>query len=204
MAAVARTRTSPGFASAIRSARPACATSRAPVTNSNRSTEPTVTFVAQTFMSVCLRTAPSPRAESAGTSSPSAGSARRRQGHPRQRRCASDVGGVGWSASLGRPVTSDLPSTPDDVSDSSLRGSLIFCCLYPIQQCVRKPPQQTPTNDIARNETGLWIPKDLVGAAFDFDDECPTQPRAFALVVLRRPVEFELGQVMKRNDHSFQ
>ena len=71
-----------------------------------------------------------------------------------------------------------------------------------VEQCIRKPLTQ-PAPDCARyNRTGLWIFGHRNGASLYFCDEGGAKPRLLVLVVLRRVIEFALGQLVERDAHS--
>ena len=71
-----------------------------------------------------------------------------------------------------------------------------------VEKCIRKPLTQ-PAPDCARyNRTGLWMFGHRNGTSPHFCDECGAKPRLLVLVVLRRVIEFALGQLVERDAHS--
>ena len=60
-----------------------------------------------------------------------------------------------------------------------------------------------PAPDCAQYyRTGLWMFGDRNGTSPHFCDECGAKPRLLVLVVLRRVIEFALGQLVERDAHS--
>ena len=71
-----------------------------------------------------------------------------------------------------------------------------------VKKSIRKPLTQSAADRAQHDRTCLWMFSCRYGASPHFRDECDAKPRLLVLVVLRRVIEFALGQLVERDAHS--